>query len=490
LSAQIEAAPSPELTARSGGQPERGVSTLRYGSLFSGIGGFDLGADRAGWECAWQVEIDPKCVDVLEQHWPGVERFGDVREVGAHNLAPVDLICGGFPCQDLSVAGRREGLAGVRSGLWWEFHRIVAELRPAWVVVENVPGLLSSNRGRDMGTILGALADLGYGWSYRVLDAEWFGLAQRRKRVFIVGHLGDYRAAEVLLEPEGGGDSPPGQEARETPSPFIAHGAGTARTGARWEETSFCVTQALTGAFGSGGADDTKAQAGFLVPVGAALTARYGKGTDSDATDVLVIQDVRSSTRDKTNAGQGIGIRYGDPMYTLDATSQHAVAYALRADPGGTGQGHNTSYVITHALTAEGHDASEDGTGRGTPIIAVGRGSVPVVSSEVALPVTTRRGDPGHIFRTLRGFSHGWQGQHNDDIAMSGMVRRITPLECERLQGFPDGWTAWGPTAKKGRKKISDSTRYRMLGNAVAVPVAEWIFRRIRVAEAVRRGRV
>src|SRR5579875_134000 len=203
--ASVEAAPPPRLDSRSGEQPKRGFGTLRYGSLFAGIGGFDLGADRAGWRCAWQVEIDRRCVEVLARHWPEVERFGDVRAVGAHNLAPVDLICGGFPCQDLSVAGRRAGLAGSRSGLWWEFYRIVAELRPAWVVVENVPGLLSSNRGRDMGTILASLGDLGYGWAYRVLDAQWFGVPQRRRRVFIVGHLGDYSATQVLLEPEGGG---------------------------------------------------------------------------------------------------------------------------------------------------------------------------------------------------------------------------------------------------------------------------------------------
>lgn len=216
--------------------------SFRVGSLFTGIGGFDLGFERAGWDCAWQVEIDPACQDVLARHWPEVTRYGDVREVGAANLEPVDAIVGGFPCQDISIAGRREGLDGKRSGLWWEFRRVLVELRPAWVVIENVRDLLSSNGGRDMGSILGALGDLGYGWAYRVLDAQWFGVPQRRRRVFIVGHLGDKRAAQVLLEPEGGGrDSPPIRTARKVAPTLFASGAGTARVASAGSEADFLV---------------------------------------------------------------------------------------------------------------------------------------------------------------------------------------------------------------------------------------------------------
>lgn len=206
----------------------------RVGSLFAGIGGFDLGFEQAGFETAWQVEIDKFCNRVLQARWPGVRRYGDIREIDPAEIEPVGIVTGGFPCQDLSVAGRRAGLGGERSGLWWELRRILAVLRPRWVVIENVPGLLSSNRGRDMGAILAALGDLGYGWSYRVLDAQWFGLAQRRKRVFIVGCFGDgTAAAKVLLEPEGGGGTTAaGRAAGPTGATLLATGAGTSRPGA------------------------------------------------------------------------------------------------------------------------------------------------------------------------------------------------------------------------------------------------------------------
>src|SRR5690606_26245866 len=186
----------------------------KVGSLFSGVGGFDMGLEAAGMRVAWQVEIDPQARAVLRKHWPDVDLHEDVRNVGSANLAPVDLICGGFPCQDLSVAGRRAGLAGERSGLWWEVHRILGELAPRWVLVENVPGLLSSNGGRDLATVLHGLGQLGYWWTFRVLDLQHFGVPQRRRRVFIVGHLGAPCPPEVLFEPESvQGHPAPGREA-------------------------------------------------------------------------------------------------------------------------------------------------------------------------------------------------------------------------------------------------------------------------------------
>ncbi len=198
-----------------------------FGSLFAGIGGFDEGLRRAGWQEAWQVEIDGACARVLENHFPGVERHQDVAQVGAHNLQPVDLVCGGFPCQDLSVAGRRKGLAGERSGLWFEFHRILAEIAPRWVLIENVPGLLSSNGGGDMAVVLSGLGELGYGWAYRVLDAQFFGVAQRRRRVFIVGCLGNpVGAVQVLFEPEScAGNPPPSRETQEGASSLFGDSA-------------------------------------------------------------------------------------------------------------------------------------------------------------------------------------------------------------------------------------------------------------------------
>ena len=158
---------------------------MTFGSLFSGIGGIDLGLERAGMTCAWQVEIDPWCRQVLTKHWPNVRRYEDVSAVGGDTLEPVELIAGGFPCQDVSVAGQRAGIQdGTRSGLWSEFHRIICELRPRYVFVENVPGLLTNGMGR----VLGDLADIGYDAEWEVLSAADVGAPQLRKRVFIVAH--------------------------------------------------------------------------------------------------------------------------------------------------------------------------------------------------------------------------------------------------------------------------------------------------------------
>ncbi len=207
---------------------------MRFGSLFSGIGGIDLGLERAGMECAWQVEIDPYRREVLARHWPDVRRYEDVRDCcrvdGALQegnrqrcdrcLDPVDLICGGFPCQDVSTAGKRAGLRAERSGLFFEFARIVGELRPKWFLVENVPGLYSSNAGKDFDIVIGTLAELGYGLAWRVLDSQHFGVPQRRRRVFIVGYLGGPCPPAVLFEREGGeGDSAEGRKAGQS----IAH---------------------------------------------------------------------------------------------------------------------------------------------------------------------------------------------------------------------------------------------------------------------------
>jgi DNA (cytosine-5)-methyltransferase 1 len=165
---------------------------VNVGSLFAGIGGFDLGLERAGMRVSWQVELDPYCRAVLARHFPEAQRFEDVREVGAGNLAPVDVICGGFPCQDLSAAGRGAGLDGARSGLWTEFARIVRELRPRYVVVENVPALLTGKGKRwdraPVGRVLGDLAEAGYDAEWACLSAREFGAPHLRKRIWLVAY--------------------------------------------------------------------------------------------------------------------------------------------------------------------------------------------------------------------------------------------------------------------------------------------------------------
>jgi DNA (cytosine-5)-methyltransferase 1 len=194
-------------------------------SLFAGIGGFDLAMQRQGVKVVASVEIDKRCNQVLAQHFPDVKQFTDVTEVKGEDLINAGftpskgIITGGFPCQDLSVAGKRAGLVGQRSGLFWEIARLVEETQTEYFIIENVPGLLSSNNGKDFGVVIGTMADLGYSLSWRVLDAQYFGVPQRRKRVFIVGRRGadSTSPAEILFNSQGRrGSAPTFQSERET----------------------------------------------------------------------------------------------------------------------------------------------------------------------------------------------------------------------------------------------------------------------------------
>ena len=337
---------------------------MTVGSLFAGIGGIDLGLERAGMRTLWQVEIDATARRVLSRHWPDVERHADVRAVGRDSLALVDVIVGGFPCQDLSTAGQRRGFGGTRSVLYYEMTRIVDELRPPYFLWENVPGLLSSRGRHDFAAVLAEMDRIGYMGGWRVLDARHFGLAQRRRRVFgcfARRDIGALSAAEILAL---------GASMRGHPAPRREAGQDVAGTPG--------------GGTPSGGPKpDTDAMT--LIPaIANALQERDAKGTDSD-----------------TKPGHLI------PTFAFNSTQITSPT--------------NQSIV-----------------GPGSPV-----------------PTLTQTGLMS--------------------VANSVGVRRLTPTECERLQGFPDGWTAAGGDGRL----IADSARYRMLGNAVAVPVAEWIGRRM-----------
>lgn len=469
---------------------------MTFGSLFAGIGGFDLGFERAGVRCVWQVENDRQAGSVLKRHWPDVPLHEDVRMVGKKILETVDVVCGGFPCQDLSVAGKREGIGGQRSGLFWQMLRIVDELQPRFLVWENVDGLLTSftatepapsaDEGReweveetsDFETVLRGLAGIGFYGACRVLDAQFFGVAQRRNRVFGVfarGDAGAERCAEVLALSES----------------VRRHPAKGKKAGRRSAEGS-CRSSGKRG----------------IPAVSPALKSRDGKGPSSD--------------------GDGDGA----PLIPFQC-------HGSSVGPMGTirkGNGNASGGVpfLAHTLRAEGFDASEDGTGRGTPLVAFNASDYANGQFEedtTARPVTTSAdrsraapivdfsckdaaADAGEVSPTLRAMGHdkshanaGGQvavfqtriarngrgqpkptvdaltssegGSHADSkphIFGGGMgVRRLTPRECERLQGFPDDWTRYDHTGKE----MSDGPRYRMIGNAVVVSVSEWIGRRI-----------
>ena len=472
------------------------MSDLTAVSLFAGIEGIGLALERAGVRVVASVEIDPDCRSVIARHFPQTTLFDDVRTVTGDQLRAAGfvpgrgIITGGFPCQDLSIAGRRAGLGGARSGLFWEIMRLADELRPRWLLLENVPGLLSAVcpcpgdgtcvagkravrcgewrgtgdhrewfpdvphqagggacaggcmavHGGAMGTVLGAVGKRGYGIAYRILDAQHFGVPQRRRRVFIAGCLGDWAApVEVLLEPEGGEGHPAaGRKA----------GSGVARA-PRGNLGKPCITGTLT-AGSLADYDDNTARAGFMITA-PTVTAREGKGPDSDATSGFIVAPTltagwgtnrgapgnggkddaalaviastlqgggrRGHRVDAEGAAGGQLIAFdaaqitsgenranpqpGDPTPTLAAQGQPMLAYPLdlrnaarsseAGETAGTGIGEDGDPCFTisatsralpgvatfggegvrDALTAEGADASEDGTGRGTPIVTV-----------------------------------------------------------------------------------------------------------------------
>ena len=193
-----------------------------YVSLFAGVGGFDLGLEAGGHVCVGQVEIDKKCLAVLEKHWPDVPKHSDVvtakEWADEQNLVgKIDIVCGGFPCQDVSVAGKRAGLAGARTGLFFDALSFATHVQAKTIILENVPGLLSSNNGRDFGVVLTSLADAGYSdIEWRVLDSQFFGVPQRRRRVFVIASTGSGSFSEVLTERQSSrGDHPAGGASRE-----------------------------------------------------------------------------------------------------------------------------------------------------------------------------------------------------------------------------------------------------------------------------------
>jgi DNA (cytosine-5)-methyltransferase 1 len=413
---------------------------VRYGSVCSGVEAATVAWHPLGWTPAFFSEIEAFPRSVLAHHYPDVPLHGNFTTIKGDEYGSIDLLVGGTPCQDFSVAGLRAGIAGDRGNLTLEFIRLAARTTPRWIVWENVPGVLSSDGGRALGAFLGGLAQLGYGFAYRVLDAQYFGLAQRRSRVFVVGCLGDWRrAAAVLFESESlQGDPAPRRASRERTAPTPA-----ART--------------------RGGG---------------------GLGTDAELDGALITTDCVGALTAKYATTNG----------------------APEVDAG---------LYIAHALKAEGHDASEDGTGRGVPLWPVevaptlsahfgdkmgledqhalnGAGlfvahafewqrgaSQNLEFNEEQEPPIVRNQTPAVAFDTTQITSPGNQG--GDYIQTAMQVRRLTPRECERLQGFPDDYTL---VPHRG-KPAADGPRYKALGNSMAVPVMAWIGQRIAMVEAL-----
>lgn len=519
---------------------------MRYISLFSGIEAASAAWMPLGWECVALSEIDPYCNEVLKKRVPGAPNVGDIRDVDwSEYEGKADVVIGGSPCQSFSVAGKRAGLKG-ESGLMLDYIRAVQGIRPRVFVWENVPGALSSERGEAFRCLLRAMDEIGYGMAWRVLDAQFFHLAQRRERVFLVGVLGDAaRAAEVLFEPEGLlWDTPPSKRKRQE----LAAAAGS--------RPSLCRTMLVRcGKPGGGkGALIQKDMAstlstsneqtlfqpkgeGCLTPwdtqtnrvfseQGPFATLQAGEKAGMNRQAVLTFETPCFGIvgnvigRQPENGGNGNG--WCDPaaegMYTLTAADRHAVAFAQNTRDevrliGGDGEvagalaanagAKQQNYLLDRCAVCQYGDVSGALTVRNDSSPCADRGPAVIAYKQNASEVARAVGGDGDVAGALVADSSTRQtllcvesdqsgATARDDLCgcltarcakgapflcmgSTYVVRRLTPLECERLQGFPDGWTV----VEYRGKPASDSQRYRALGNSMAVPVIRWIGERI-----------
>jgi len=459
---------------------------VRYLSVCSGIEAASVAWHPLGWEPAAFCEIEAFPSAVLKERYPHVVNYGDFTRLSQpdHPIrsAGIDLLVGGTPCQAFSVAGLRKGLADPRGGLTLEFVRLAKALQPRWIVWENVPGVLSQDGGRAFGAFLGALGELGYGWAYRVLDAQYVrvdgyprAVPQRRRRVFVVACAGGQsgRAGAVLFEPEGmRRDSPPRRETRQDAAASAAGGV----------EVAGCLQHR-----DSKGVDsDTKP--GHILPV----------AFDARQTDVCVTGDRTHALRAEGADASEDGTGRGTPIVSCMAFAQNQLG-EVRA-----------SAEVFNTI-----NTNSNASGRNTPMLA--QSAVPYDLFQITAPINRQNRDERSPCHTLArdNAAHAavvqpmeWQGGSQQDQVLSanavcpslahssntnggnhqpkvwsGMsVRRLTPTECERLQGFPDGWTAI-PWKGKPVSECPDGPRYRALGNSMAVNVMRWIGRRIELVE-------
>ena len=461
---------------------------MRYLSVCSGIEAATVAWHPLGWTAAAYSEIEKFPSQVLAHHYPNTPNVGDMTKFKEWNIGSIDLLVGGTPCQSFSVAGLRKGLDDPRGNLMLTYLAIADQYRPRWLVWENVPGVLSSNGGKDFGVFLGALGELGYGFAYRILDAQYFGVAQRRRRVFVVGYLGDWRAAAaVLFERHSlSGDSAPSREKRKEAAGGITHGLGDGGELAR------CLNACNT----ASGRLDVSVETFVSQPIAlqditSREKAQNGKGWNADGSAYTV----------DTHATQGVAqpISFSGQMsypqtdvgmtQTLQAKNPMAVAVGV------------PEVMCTLRASGAGFDRPGNSATEHETYIAVGTDLYNgAITGDVAVPMTNRADgtETGptvmqsvathDVAGTMMSYAKSGGDSNRIDNAAAGYmamvpasmaVRRLTPVECERLQGFPDSYTDIQP---KG-KATPDGPRYKALGNSMAVPVMAWIGKRIQEVE-------
>lgn len=540
---------------------------MKYVSIFSGIEAATVAWHPLGWEPLAFSEIDPFPSTVLQHHYPDIPNLGDITKIDwSPYVGAADIVVGGSPCQSFSVAGKREGLAGA-SGLMFEYIRAVRELRPRWFVWENVPGAFTSERGEAYRQLLSEMDALGYGLAWRVLDAQFFGVAQRRERVFLVGSLGTMRCAEVLFEREslswnhqssrqkrqalteeaqervGEADHDSGclnpgetQSRRVYPASGVYPTLSTREKSGQNQESVFTqfgddVAGTLTSRYDSSPCVDR----GANVVVDERDKVFLCQTAQTGSNGKLVKQDDVMNTLDRTNStavaaldfnptdarlryahddvqvqplaflynqgakARSLGISEISPTLKTDhnpvvafASNQRdevrelEVAGALAAQPGIKQQ--------TYICRADGQTNAMEGENLAPTLTSHAKKDPPLIypvdESEEMKPVTLqiRGGKPGGGKGAL--IQHDMSATlstHNTRTLITGdneerglTVRRLTPRECERLQGFPDDYT---DIPYRNKEHAPDGARYKALGNSMAVPVMRWIGERIHMVE-------
>jgi DNA (cytosine-5)-methyltransferase 1 len=508
---------------------------VNYISLFSGIEAASVAWGPLGWNPVAFSEIEPFCCDLLEKRFPEVPNLGDVSGVDwTEYEGSVDVVIGGSPCQAFSLAGRRLGLMDERGQLMLEFVRCIREAKPRWVIWENVPGVLSQDGGRAFGTLLWELAQCGYALAWRVLDAQFFGVPQRRRRVFLVGHPVPGCAAGVLFEPNCmRGDNPSSREKRallaadaqrraggsytlklrHTGSPCIGGGSGpliqddvSATLATSQDQVlfqakpvlPFDTTQVTDPRNGSnpqwGDPCHTMSAQGHVPSVCIGFSAGQSAKAGSIAAQDEVAPTLRASEsgtnqvpsvayaisgniigRDAENGGNHLGIEDDGAMFTLTTADRHAVAFSWSQDAGFSAVDECTPTIrAAHS---------------GEPAVCMAGGNAHAAIDEECAGTLKVGGEPPIVapFADVAdcltsSYGNKWNGNaaaFNGSLFVTNgyIVRRLMPVECERLQGFPDGWTDLGGTP--------DSPRYKACGNSMAVPVINHIGRRIEAVDAV-----
>jgi DNA (cytosine-5)-methyltransferase 1 len=403
---------------------------MTLGSLFDGIGGFPLAASRVGISPVWASEIVQDCISITKKHFPVMRHLGDITKINGGDIEPVDIISFGSPCQDLSISGLRAGLEGKQSGLFLQAVRVIKEMRratngkyPTAIIWENVPGAFSSHKGRDFLKVIQEIAGIAEagisiprpsdktGWmaaggivgdcfslAWRILDAQYFGVPQRRRRIFLVANFGNQRAGEILFKQESlSGNITEGENERKGIAGNVENGVRAA---------GFNGWRSVTG------------------------TLEYKEDRAPCINAVMPPDIVTQYTVD---------IGYSTDRIIMNPQS----SVTLRANAGGCGA--NTGLYCLPVNQCD------------VPFICNGFGNY----------------KHGNIGKTLMSRDDITTG---DLIVKGYSVRKLTPVECERLQGFPDGWTKYGHDGKK----ISDNQRYKALGNSVAIPCVEFVLSQIK----------